>query len=103
MGQGGPGGQHQGEVRVGLGLTFHNVRWANGSVPGGVSPNGSIQNVLGRLLISQDFLPRSVTTGRFRDTLRNKGFSRASVTTGRNVTLCEFGQAGTVSRICREV
>src|SRR5262245_65102599 len=44
---------------------------------------GPIQNVLGRLLISQDFLPRSVTTGRFCGTLRNKGFSRASVTTGR--------------------
>jgi hypothetical protein len=42
----------------------------------------SIQNVLGRLLISQDFLPRSVTTGRFHGILRNKSFSRASVTTG---------------------
>ena len=39
-----------------------------------------IQDVLGRLLISQDFLPRSVTTGRFCGTFRNKG------TTGRRGT-----------------
>src|SRR5262249_8997061 len=51
----------------------------------------SIQNVLGRLLISQDFLPRSVTAGRFHGTLRNKGFSRASVTTGRRPTTSVAG------------
>jgi hypothetical protein len=43
----------------------------------------SIQNESKRLLISQDFLPQSVTTKRFRRTLRNKGFSKASVTTHR--------------------
>jgi hypothetical protein len=40
-----------------------------------------IQNGSSRLLISQDFLPQGDTTGRFRGTLRNKCFSRASDTT----------------------
>ena len=43
----------------------------------------SIQNESKRLLISQDFLPQSVTTKHLRRTLRNKGFSKASVTTHR--------------------
>src|SRR5262245_18661583 len=33
VGQGGPGGQHQGGVRVGLGLTFHNVSFGEWRVP----------------------------------------------------------------------
>jgi len=44
---------------------------------------GSIQNESKRLLILQDFLPQSVTTKRLWRTLRNKGFSKASVTTHR--------------------
>ena len=39
----------------------------------------TIQNVLSRLLISQDFLPKSVPTGHLQDALRNKCFSGASV------------------------
>jgi hypothetical protein len=50
-------------------------------VPGGVSANGSIQNDLSRLLISQGFLPESVTNRRFRGALRHKRFFPASVTT----------------------
>ena len=46
-------------------------------------PSTPIQNDSKRLLISQDFLPKSVTTKRLRRTLRNKGFSRRSVTTHR--------------------
>ena len=45
------------------------------------SATASIQNVLGRLLISQYFLPRSGTNRHLRDGLRNKRFSRASGTT----------------------
>ena len=43
----------------------------------------SIQNGLSRLLISQYFLPESDPTERFRDTLRNKGFSAACDPTAR--------------------
>jgi len=46
-------------------------------------PQTRNQNESKRLLISQDFLPQSVTTKRLRRTLRNKGFSKASVTTHR--------------------
>ena len=42
----------------------------------------AIQNGLCRLLISQSFLPKGDTNRRFRGTLRNKRFSRASDTTG---------------------
>jgi hypothetical protein len=49
--------------------------------PAGAFVTGSIQNGSSRLLISQDFLPQGDTTGRFRGTLRNKCFSRASDTT----------------------
>jgi len=38
---------------------------------------------LSRLLISQGFLPRSVTNRRFQHALRTKGFSGASVTTAQ--------------------
>jgi hypothetical protein len=47
----------------------------------------TIQNVLSRLLISQDFLPKCVPTGRLRDALRNKRFSGACVPTALRVRL----------------
>src|SRR6516225_9851582 len=46
---------------------------------GGQELATSIQNVLSRLLILQDFLPKSVPTGHLQDALRNKCFSGASV------------------------
>ena len=42
----------------------------------------TIQNGLSRSLISRSFLPKGDTNRRFRRTLRNKRFSRASDTTG---------------------
>ena len=49
---------------------------------GGQELATSIQNGLCRSLISQGFLPKGDTNRRFRGTLRNKRFSRASDTTG---------------------
>jgi hypothetical protein len=49
---------------------------------GGQELATSIQNGLCRSLISQSFLPKGDTNRRFRRTLRNKRFSRASDTTG---------------------
>jgi hypothetical protein len=51
------------------------------ALQGGQGLAAPIQNGSSRLLISQDFLPQGDTTGRFRGTLRNKCFSRASDTT----------------------
>jgi len=45
---------------------------------------GSIQNGLSRLLISQEFLPKSASTWRSRRTLRNKRFFAASASTRTN-------------------
>src|SRR5262249_20341142 len=53
---------------------FHNLRWANDGVPGGVSPNGLIQNVSSGLLISQEFSPRSVPNKHLQGALRTKSF-----------------------------
>jgi hypothetical protein len=49
--------------------------------PASAFVTGSIQNGSSRLLISQDFLPRSGTNRHLQDALRNKRFSRASGTT----------------------
>jgi len=51
------------------------------STGGGRQRPTSIQNGSSRLLISQDFLPRSGTNRHLQDALRNKRFSRASGTT----------------------
>jgi len=60
-----------------------------------------IQNGSSRLLISQDFSPRSVTTGRSRGTLRNKGFSRASVTTAQGRRAREPALSGSMRSVDR--
>ena len=56
-------------------------RAGGGSKRRGSLAGGSIQNGLSRSLISQSFLPKGDTNRRFRRTLRNKRFSRASDTT----------------------
>jgi hypothetical protein len=48
-------------------------------MPEGPAAATSIQNGSSRLLISQDFLPRSVPNRHLRDTLGSKGFFRTSV------------------------
>src|SRR5262249_61673276 len=57
----------------------------------------SIQNVSSRLLILQDFLPRSGTNRHPRHTLRNKRFSRASGTTADKRARSSFVQRRTRS------
>src|SRR5262245_43249622 len=54
---------------------------------------------LSRLLISQGFLPQSVTTWRFRGTLRNKSFSRASVTTAQGRRLASREESAAIFRL----
>ena len=64
-------------------LAARSHRIVSGTVlQGGQELATSIQNGLCRSLISQSFLPKGDTNRRFRRTLRNKRFSRASDTTG---------------------